>query len=159
MSAKVTCIGLKGLDGYRVQVEAEVTEGVESMVVVGLPDASVKESKERVSAAVRNLGFSLVDQKVVNLSPGEQKKNGPLFDPAIALGVLKSGGFLKGEIPENTAYIGAVSLDGSVIPVEGMTAAVLAAGRLGIERLFLPFDPDVPDISVRGLELVYISHI
>ncbi len=77
MSSKVTCVGLKGLDGYRVQVEAEVTDGVESMVVVGLPDALVKESKERVSAAVRNLGFPLVDQKVVvNLSPAEQKRMG-----------------------------------------------------------------------------------
>ncbi|MFL8938364.1 magnesium chelatase domain-containing protein [Rossellomorea oryzaecorticis] len=74
---------------------------MESIVVVGLPDASVKESKERVSAALRSLGFSLVDMKVIiNLSPAEQKKNGPLFDMAIAIGVLKSTDFLKGEVPD-----------------------------------------------------------
>ncbi|RLQ94819.1 magnesium chelatase domain-containing protein [Falsibacillus albus] len=100
MSYKVTSIGLKGLEGYRVQVQVQVVEGMESIVVVGLPDASVKESRERVSAALRSLGFSLVDMKVViNLSPAEQKKNGPLFDLAIAIGVLKSGNFLKEEIP------------------------------------------------------------
>lgn len=69
MSAKVTSIGLKGLEGYCVQVEVQVVEGIESIVIVGLPDASVKESKERVSAALRTMGFSLVDMKVIiNLS-------------------------------------------------------------------------------------------
>lgn len=63
MSAKVTSIGLKGLEGYRVQVEVQVVEGMESIVIVGLPDASVKESKERVSAALQSMGFSLVDKK------------------------------------------------------------------------------------------------
>lgn len=77
MSAKVNSIGLKGLEGYRVQVEVQVTEGIESVIIVGLPDASVKESKERVSAALHHMGFPLIDQKVViNLSPAEHKKNG-----------------------------------------------------------------------------------
>ncbi|PGT89030.1 MULTISPECIES: magnesium chelatase domain-containing protein [Bacillaceae] len=84
MSSKVTSIGLKGLEGYRIQVEVQVKEGLETMIIVGLPDASVKESKERVAAALHSLGFSLVDMKVtINLSPAEQKKNGPLFDLAI----------------------------------------------------------------------------
>jgi magnesium chelatase family protein len=91
---------------------------MESIVVVGLPDASVKESKERVSAALRSLGFSLVDMKVIiNLSPGEQKKNGPLVNLAIAIGVLKSGNFLKDEVSKNAGFIGALSLDGTVLPV------------------------------------------
>jgi magnesium chelatase family protein len=64
-SSKVTSIGLKGLEGYRVHVEVQVVEGMESIVVVGLPDASVKESKERVSAALRSIGFPLTDMKVV----------------------------------------------------------------------------------------------
>lgn len=61
MSAKVTSIGLKGLEGYRVQVEVQVMDGIESIVIVGLPDASVKESKERVSVALHSMGFSIVD--------------------------------------------------------------------------------------------------
>jgi magnesium chelatase family protein len=85
MSTKVTSIGLKGLEGYRVQVDVQVKSGLESIVIVGLPDASVKESKERVAAALHSIGFPLIDMKVtINLSPAEQKKNGPLFDLAIA---------------------------------------------------------------------------
>lgn len=91
MSAKVISIGLKGLEGYVVQVEVKVLDGVESIVIVGLPDASVKESKERVATAVHSIGFPLIDRKVmINLSPTEQKKNGPLFDLPIAIGILKS---------------------------------------------------------------------
>ncbi|WP_335871154.1 YifB family Mg chelatase-like AAA ATPase [Bacillus sp. 2205SS5-2] len=158
MSAKVTSIGLKGLAGYRVQVEVQVIEGIESVVVVGLPDASVKESKERVSAALRSLGFPLVDMKVIiNLSPAEQKKNGPLFDLAIALGVLKSGNFLKDHIPADAGFIGALSLDGTVLPVEGMIAAILAAKKLKLRTLYLPFDPTIPKIEIADLELVYIE--
>ncbi|KSU60390.1 magnesium chelatase [[Bacillus] enclensis] len=160
MSAKVTSIGLKGLEGYAVQVEVQVVEGMESIVVVGLPDASVKESKERVSAALRSLGFSLVDMKVIiNLSPAEQKKNGPLFDLAIAIGVLKSADFLKDDVPKNAGFIGALSLDGTVLPVEGMIAAILAAKKLKLRTLFLPFDPSIPSIDIPGLELVYIETI
>ncbi|MBH9967916.1 YifB family Mg chelatase-like AAA ATPase [[Bacillus] enclensis] len=160
MSANVTSIGLKGLEGYAVQVEVQVVEGMESIVVVGLPDASVKESKERVSAALRSLGFSLVDMKVIiNLSPAEQKKNGPLFDLAIAIGVLKSGDFLKDEVPKNAGFIGALSLDGSVLPVEGMIAAILAAKKLKLRTLYLPYDPSIPSIDIPGLELVYIETI
>lgn len=161
MSVKVTSIGLKGLEGYRVQVEAQVKEGIESFVIVGLPDASVKESKERVSAALHSMNFPLVDMKVViNLSPSEVKKNGPLFDLAIAIGVLKSGGFLKKEkIPQDAGFIGALSLDGAIRPVEGMIAAILAAKRLQLKKLFLPFDPAIPKIDMVGLELIYIENL
>lgn len=158
MSSKVTSIGLKGLEGYRIQVEVQVKEGLETMIIVGLPDASVKESKERVAAALHSLGFSLVDMKVtINLSPAEQKKNGPLFDLAIAVGVLKSSNFLKESIQKDSGFIGALSLDGSVLPVEGMLAAILAAKKLQLRKLFLPYDPTIPNIEITGLELVYIE--
>lgn len=158
MSAKVTSIRLKGLEGYRVEVEVQVKEGMDSIVIVGLPDASVKESKERVSAALHSMGFPLVDKKVIiNLSPTEQKKNGPLFDLAIALGILKSGDFLKDNIPKDAGFIGALSLDGTVLPVERMIAAILAAKRLKLKRIFLPFDPTIPKVDMTDLELVYIE--
>ncbi|MGG1686632.1 YifB family Mg chelatase-like AAA ATPase [Pseudalkalibacillus sp. NRS-1564] len=160
MSAKVTSIGLKGLEGYRVQVEVQVTEGIETVIIVGLPDASVKESKERVSAALYSIGFPLVDSKVViNLSPAEQKKNGPLFDLPIAIGILKELKAIKDKIPPNTGFIGALSLDGTVLPVEGMIAAILAAKKLQLQTLFLPFDPTIPVVEIEDLELVYIHTI
>src|SRR5690606_37781563 len=81
MIAKNMSIGLKGVEGYRVQVEVQTLDGMEAFLIVGLPEASVKESKERVSTALHTYGHQLVDQKtVVNLSPTEQKKNGPIFD-------------------------------------------------------------------------------
>ncbi|WNF37368.1 YifB family Mg chelatase-like AAA ATPase [Bacillaceae bacterium IKA-2] len=160
MSAKVNSIGLKGLDGYLVQVEVQVMEGVESVIIVGLPDASVKESRERVSAALHNMGYPLVDKKVVvNLSPTEQKKNGPLFDTAIALGALKSGKFVSERLPTDAAFIGALSLDGSILPVAGMLPAVLAAKRLGMKKLYLPFDPNLPAIEIDDLELIYVETV
>ncbi|MDG5789319.1 YifB family Mg chelatase-like AAA ATPase [Evansella sp. AB-P1] len=160
MSIKVNSIGLKGLEGYTVQVEVQVKEGIESIVVVGLPDASVKESKERVSAALHSMGYSLVDRKVIiNLSPAEQKKNGPLFDLAIALGILKSGDFIQEKIPNEAGFIGALSLDGTVLPVEGMIAAVLAAKKLNLKKLFLPYDPTIPKVDIANMELIYITMI
>ncbi|MFA9560653.1 YifB family Mg chelatase-like AAA ATPase [Evansella sp. AB-rgal1] len=161
MSSKVTSIGLKGLEGYRVQVEAQVKDGMESFIFVGLPDASVKESKERVAATLHSMGFPIVDRKVViNLSPAEVKKNGPLFDLAIAIAVLKSGGFLKKQgIPFETGFIGALSLDGTVLPVEGMIAAILAAKRLCLKRLYLPFDPTIPPVDIPEMELLYVENL
>jgi magnesium chelatase family protein len=89
----------------------------------------------------------------------EQKKNGPLFDLAIAIGVLKSGNFLKDEVPKNAGFIGALSLDGTVLAVEGMIAAILAAKKLKLRTLFLQYDPSIPSIDILGLELVYIETI
>jgi magnesium chelatase family protein len=158
MAVTITSIGLKGLEGYCVQVQVQVIDGIESISIVGLPDASVKESKERVSTALYNLGYPLADRKVIiNLSPTEQKKNGPLFDLAISLGILKSGGFLKEKIPNDAAFIGALALDGYVLPVEGMIAAILAAKKLNIKKLFLPYDPTIPKIEIADLELLYIE--
>lgn len=160
LSAKVNSIGLKGLEGYLVQVEVQVMAGVESVTIVGLPDASVKESRERVLSAMHVMGHSLADKKViVNLSPAEQRKNGPLFDLAIALGVLKSGDFVSVKVPMDVAFIGAVSLDGSVVPVQGMLSAILAAKQLRLRILYLPYDKNIPEVTLDGLELVYVSSI
>jgi magnesium chelatase family protein len=91
MTSKVTSVGLKGLEGYKVRVEVRVMQGTESFVIVGLPDASVKEFKERVAAALHGMGYPLANQKVIiNLSPSELKKTGHLYDLSIAIGVLLS---------------------------------------------------------------------
>lgn len=116
MTVKVTSVGLKGLEGYHVQVEIRISHATESMVIVGLPDTSVKESREQVLASIAHFDLDVTDKKVVvNLSPPDQNKNGSLFDLAIAVAALKELGEVKREIPLDTAFIGSLSLDGSIV--------------------------------------------
>lgn len=160
MTVKICSIGLKGLEGYCVQVQVQVTEGKESMVIVGLPDTSVKESKERVLSAVHTFGCDLSEQKVVvNLSPSEQKKNGPFFDLAMAIGILKEKDECKSEIPKDTVFIGALALDGTVEKIEGMLPALIAAKKLGFKKAYLPYDPLIPLRMFEGIECIVIQHI
>ncbi|MCQ6280025.1 YifB family Mg chelatase-like AAA ATPase [Bacillus sp. EB600] len=160
MTEKVSSIGLKGLEGYRVQVEVRISPGTESMVIVGLPDASVKESRERVLAALSVFDVDVTDQKVVvNLSPSEEKKNGPLFDLAIAIAALKELNVIKGKTPIENAFIGALSLDGTVVKAEGMLPALLSAKRLGLKRVYLPYDPSIPINMLEDLACIVVHHI
>ncbi|WP_338109125.1 YifB family Mg chelatase-like AAA ATPase [Pseudalkalibacillus hwajinpoensis] len=133
---------------------------METIVIVGLPDASVKESKERVAAALHSMNHSLTDQKIIiNLSPAEQKKNGPLFDLPMALGVLLSMKEIQVKLSEDFAFIGALSLDGGIRSVEGMLPAILAAKKLGLKRLYLPFDESLPLLDFKGLDIIYVSSV
>jgi magnesium chelatase family protein len=160
MSSKVTSIGLKGLEGYRVKVEVQAVTGINSIVIVGLPDASVKESKQRITAAFHALGYLIHHQKIiVNLSPAEQKKNGPLFDLPIAIGILCNLNEINIEIPETTGFIGSLSLDGSIQAVEGMLATILAARRAGLKKLYLPFDENLPALDFKELEIIYVTSL
>jgi magnesium chelatase family protein len=117
MATIVKSIGLKGMEGYLVQVEVTMMPGVESVSIVGLPDVSVKESKDRVMGAVYANDCQIPDKKIIiNLSPSEEKKNSPLFDLAMAIGVMKEAGEIKDRIPENAAFLGVLSLEIGVRP-------------------------------------------
>ena len=160
MWAKVTSIGLKGMEGYRVHVEVGSYVGNDSFKIVGLPDAAVKESKERIIAALRTLGYHLSGQKIIiNLSPADQKKYGSMFDFPMAIAVLQSLHELEVIVPEDTGFLGSLSLDGSIQPVEGMLPAVLAAKKLGIHKLYMPFDEELPVLDLKPLEIIYVSSL
>jgi magnesium chelatase family protein len=160
MAVVVQSIGLQGLEGYNVSVEVEKLDGVESMVIVGLPGAAVKESRERVLAALKGFDCDFSDQKViVYLSPAEERKTGPLFDVAIAIAMLRSCGHIKKEIPKDTAFLGSVSLNGSIHSVKGILPATLSFKKLGIKRLFLPLDCTFPMKEIEGLELIFVEHL
>jgi magnesium chelatase family protein len=160
MSSRVTSIGLKGLEGYRVTVEVQAVTGMNSIVIVGLPDASVKESKQRITAAFQTMGYVIHHQKmIVNLSPAEQKKNGPLFDLPIAIGILSNLNEINIKIPETTGFIGSLSLDGSIQAVEGMLAAVLASKQAGLKKLYLPFDENLPTLDFNDLEIIFVNSL
>ncbi|MBS4178183.1 YifB family Mg chelatase-like AAA ATPase [Lederbergia citrea] len=160
MTVKVSAVGLKGLEGYKIQVEVQSFSGLHSMVIVGLPDASVKESRERVLSVLRHLDCNVAAQKiVVNLSPSEQRKNGPLIDLAIAIGILREMQYIYNEIPPDLAFVGALSLDGTVVPADGMLPAVLAAKSLGFSQVFIPYDPSIPLHLIEGVELIVVNHV
>lgn len=111
MATVVSSIGMQGIDGYRVQVEVQLIPGKEEVNIVGLPDASVKESKDRVMAALYANGCQIPDKKIViNLSPTEQKKNSPIFDLAMAIGIMSEVDEMKDPIPEQAAFLGVLSL-------------------------------------------------
>ena len=160
MWAKVTSIGLKGMMGYRMHVEAGSYVGNDSFKIVGLPDAAVKESKERIIAALRTLGYHLSGQKIIiNLSPADQKKFGSMFDLPMAVAILKSLHELEVTVHEDTGFLGSLSLDGSIQPVEGMLPAVLAAKRLGIQKLYMPYDKDLPVLELEPMRIIYVTSL
>ncbi|MFB5195235.1 YifB family Mg chelatase-like AAA ATPase [Neobacillus sp. KR4-4] len=157
MWAKVTSIALKG---YRVNVEVGSYVGNDSFKIVGLPDAAVKESKERIIAALRTLGYHLSGQKItINLSPADQKKYGSMFDLPMAIAVLQSLHELDIIVAEDTGFLGALSLDGSIQPVEGMLPAILAAKKLGIQKLYIPFNEELPVLELEPMEIIYVSSL
>lgn len=140
MLAHVHSSAVLGIDTYQVHVEVDVSNGLPSMSIVGLPDAAVNESKERVRAAIKNSGFLMpYDKRVtVNLAPADVRKAGPSFDLPIAVGILVATGQISGENLDGALLVGELSLDGSVRPVAGALPVALGARERGQRRLYLP---------------------
>ncbi|QHN50601.1 ATP-binding protein [Geobacillus stearothermophilus] len=158
MTVKILSIGLRGLEGYRVQVEVQEVPGIAAMVIVGLPDASVKEAKERVLASLYAFGCDFFDKRlVVHLSPPERKKHSPMFDLAMAIGILKAMGKLTAPVSPDAAFLGSLSLDGAIQPVDGMLPAILAAKKLGFQKVYLPYDPTLPLHHLKDLDCIFVQ--
>ena len=138
MFSSVKSLGVNGIGGYGVSVEVNVSNGLPAFDVVGLPDAAVKESRERVRAAVKNNGFRFPPSRVtVNLAPADTKKAGTVYDLPILVGILAACGDIKKPEPD-TAFFGELSLTGDLRPVQGALPMALAAEREGLRRLFVP---------------------
>lgn len=147
MLARVMSFGLRGIEGYPVTVEANVSGGMPLFEVVGLPDAAVRESRERVRAALSNSGFSMPFTRVViNLAPADTRKTGPLYDLPIALGVLCASEQLAMPPPGQTLFIGELSMSGDLLPVRGVLPIALSALSQGYERIILPA-VNAPELS------------
>jgi magnesium chelatase family protein len=152
MLAKVTSCALVGLDGVLVDVEVDNTRGMPGLTVVGLPDVAVRESKDRVRAAIKNCGMTFPNQRLtVNLAPADLRKEGPAYDLPIALGVLAASGQVPADTLEGSLFIGELSLDGSVRHVRGVLSFAYTAREIGLERIFVP--------AVSGAEAALIPGI
>jgi len=140
MLARVQSSAVLGIDAYQVFVEVDVSNGLPSMSIVGLPDAAVNESKERVRAAIKNSGFLMpYDKRVtINLAPADVRKAGPSFDLPIAVGLLAATGQIPADQIEGALLVGELSLDGSVRAVTGVLPIAIAARERGPRRLYVP---------------------
>ena len=138
MFSCIKSLGVNGVGGYEVSVEIYITNGLPAFDVVGLPDVAVKESRERVRAAIKNNGFKFpVSRMTVNLAPADKKKAGTVYDLPILIGILSAAGELK-QPPADCAFIGELSLTGELRPVAGALPMAIAAMRCGIRELYVP---------------------
>ncbi len=156
MLAKVYSCAVVGLDGRLVEVEVDVGTGQPGMVVVGLPDAAVQESKERVRAAIRNSGGRFPHGKVtVNLAPADLKKAGPTYDLPIALGILAASRQVPAD-NEDALVIGELSLDGVLRHTPGIISMISLATQTGMRRAFVPHDDAREAALIPGVEIIPI---
>ena len=159
MMVTVRSLGLTGISGYEVSVECFLSGGLPGFDVVGLPDTAVKESRERVRAAVKNCGAKFpVSRITVNLAPARLRKEGTVYDLPILLGIMAAAEEIK-PLPEDAAFLGELSLSGALRPVTGVLPMALTAARLGIRTLFVPAanaaEATLADgITVYGVETV-----
>ena len=138
MLSHIRSLGFQGVGGYAVDVECYVSNGMPGFEIVGLPDAAVKEARERVRAAIRNNGMKFpVSRLTVNLAPADQRKAGTLYDLPVLLGILSATGEIR-RIPDTSAFLGELSLAGEVRPVPGVLPMALAAVRCGVRELYVP---------------------
>lgn len=159
MVDRVNGMGLTGIEAYAVDVEAAISQGLPSFDIVGLPDAAVKESRDRVRSAIKNCGFEFPLGKItVNLAPADVKKVGPLYDLPIFIAILKLSGQLDADI-SGDVYIGELSLFGSVRPVNGVLPMTIEAQRLGYKRIFVPYENRSEAAVVKGIEVYPIKDV
>ena len=152
--------GFLGVDGYMVDVEVNISQGLPQFITVGLPDTAVKESRERVKSAIVNIGFSFPLRKiVVNLAPADVPKQGTLYDLPTAIGILVSSGVINKKSVENTAFIGELALDGSLRHIKGALPIAFAMKEAGIKRLILPESNSKEAALVQGLEVYGFNNL
>ena len=151
---------LHGLEGILIDVEVDISNGIPSWEIVGLPDASIKESKERVKTALRNCGIEVASRKyVVNLSPANVRKDGAILDLAIAVGILKSMGVVENDACFNTIFIGELSLNGDINRVNGILSICIEAISKKISRIILPKANIKEAKLVKGIEVIGVNSL
>lgn len=153
-------MALQGLNGYLLDVQVDVSNGIPSWEIVGLPDTSLKEAKERVQIAIKNCGVTKLNKKIIiNLAPAGLRKEGSSFDLAIAVGVLSSLEYIYQQNLNSTIFLGELSLDGSIKPISGVLPICVEAKKLGIKRIVLPEENSKEASILKGLEIIPVKSL
>lgn len=159
MFAKAKSLGVFGMDAFSVVVEADLSKGIPRFDIVGLPDAAVKESRERVRASIKNCGYEFpVSRITVNIAPADIKKEGSVYDLPVLIAVLKAAERISGDI-EPYAFIGELSLDGEIRKCSGVLPMLLKARDEGIPAVFIPFENRAEASVVKGIDALPVKHI
>lgn len=160
MLARVWSASIVGIDAVKVGVEVDVSGGLPGIVILGLPDSAVQESKERVKATLKNAGFAFPMRKIViNLTPADLRKEGPCFDLPISVGILAASEQVSADLLGDYIFLGEVSLDGSLRPVAGVLPIAATAKKMGIMGLVVPADNAQEASVVEGLAVYGCKHL
>ena len=160
MLSKVLSGATYGVNAYVVEVETHLEKMIPGFAIVGLPDNAVRESRERITAAIRNCGFEFPTRKLtVNLAPADIKKEGSAFDLPMATGILAASGQVRGDVLEQFLMVGELALDGTLRPVHGMLPVALEVRRRGIKGIIVPKENGREAAMVRGLAVYAMSSL
>ena len=160
MPTKVLSGAVLGLDGVIVEAETDITPGLPTVIIVGLPDTAVQEARERVRSAIKNSGFSFPRGRVaVNLAPADLPKSGSLYDLPIAVSILIEAGFLaaNSEFLSDSLFIGELALDGRVRGVPGVLPIAISAQKQNIKNIFLPTANSLEASPISGVNILPVS--
>lgn len=159
MFARLNSTGLFGMESFIAQVEADISSGLPSFDIVGLPDTAVKESRNRVRSALKNCGFEFpVSRITINLAPAGIQKEGPIYDLPILVAILKASEQLK-ESLDDCLFIGELSLKGEIQPVRGLLPMAVKAAEEGFRRFFIPYDNCAEASVVKGIEIIPVRTV
>lgn len=159
MVVRCNSFGINGMDGYKVEIEASMQGGLPGFDMVGLPDAAVRESRDRVKSALKNCGFKLPSSHIIlNLAPADIKKEGPIYDLPICVALLKLTGQIVTDISD-CAFIGELSLGGETRSINGVLPMVIKARECGIKKIYVPAENVSEASVVDGIEVYPIREI
>ena len=161
MLAITKSIALQGLDGYLISIQVDISAGMPHFEIVGLPDTSVRESKERVKTAIKNSGAEFLSRKIIiNLAPANTRKEGSGLDLAIAVGILTASGYInmiENEEFNSKIFVGELSLNGNIEKINGILPICIEAKKLGIKRIILPKENAGEASYISGIEIIPVE--
>ena len=160
MVSVVYSMGIEGINGFKVKIECDVSQGMPLCNIVGLPDVAVKEAKNRVQSAITNFGMAFpIGRITVNLAPADVKKTGSLYDLPILLAILEASGQIQKDYLKESVFIGELSLSGDVCGVFGIVSMTMQAKKLGFKNIFVPYANAKEASLIKGINIFGIKHI